>query len=1089
MKKLYTLLLIILSVTCYGQKQPWEKSLRAIDSLKKHCDGENWTVKEIDELLSRTSSPLLAKGRDMSKTEFRINVFDFSNNQLKGLIPESFFYLDKSFINYHEAELKFSWNHISEFTPFFGHSSFGNPAQTIRLDHNQITVFDIDNTKDIRKKTGSYSGYSLYAGTKRLVFNNNEISSLTKDNLVNESWGTPFIANKAEEIRIDNNRLDFSSLCTVVPWIKNQYAYKSHNYVGNPNCVFTYYPQKALGEDHDAITKPSGENVKLTFSLTHAKNIYSWQLNGSDIPLSNGQNYNFNLSANNAGVYRCKITNPDLSNVTLYSKDMPVFMNKEGNKVVTDINLTHNPIRENFPRLTIIGDLAATDPDGDKVFFRLPEKQANNSCFRINEGKTLVSAEELFDRSFIEQYEIVVEAYDIYGGSFQKTLILKKDEASNNTTPLPTNITLSNKKIDENLANAAIGDLAAIGVENYSFSLPQGVRDNNLFSIDENHLKTKLGLDYEIKDTYKIRVKASAADGTSMLKDFDIVVNNVNDNPHELIITNNEIKIGQSIRSVVGYFAAVDQDENDSQFTYSLESDDAADDNELFVIENNCLKTRFLFTTENIGEKTVRVVTQDEHEGKLTSRIAINIVENTATTAITQKVLLNQQMIAENSEMGTLVGNLDVSDKAGMTFTFSLPDRDDNSSFQLNGDRLEVNSALNFEQKSIYSIFIVATVNDISINLTANIHITNVNEAPYCLGLTKMGVQGNAPEGTEVGQLVVSDPDGSDAYTFELINSDYFELKGDKVNVLTDISSLPELHEIQIKVSDEGGLNYTQKLNLNVKQIETDVVNVAPVRIGLDNFILDRNWTSGTSVATLFMKDANGDQGTFALTEGTENFSIQGDQLILTSFEDKNEYQIKVEATDGIETISQEFSLTVKQIETGVVNVAPVRIGLDNFLLDRNWTSGTPVATLFMKDANGDQGTFTLTEGTENFSIQGDQLILTSFEDKNVYQIEVEATDGIETINQEFSLFVPTIINGIDNINSSDVDASLYPNPVNDILNTTKNGQIMIYNMSGSLLKNVAIQGSIDLSDLSTGVYLVILQTAEGNKSFKIIKN
>ena len=991
MKQLYSLLLIVLSLTCYGQKQPWEKNLRAIDSLKKHSDGENWTFKDIDKLLLRTRSPMLGKGRDVSKTEYKITTFDFSNNQLSGSLPESFFYLDKEFVNTYETSLLFSWNQISEFSPFLGHSKFGNPAKIIKLDHNQIASFDIDNSKDIRAKTGSYTGYSLYVGTRVFVFNNNEITSLTKDNLSNDGWGTSFISNKAEEIRIDNNRLNFKSLCEVVPWIKQQYAHKGWRFPGNPDCVFTYYPQKALGDDQDAITKSAGEEIFLSFSLPHPKNVYSWQLNGMDVPLSDGKNFKFKLAASNAGVYRCKITNPELPNVTLFSKDRPVFMRKDGNKATSDISLTHNPIRANFPRLTIIGDLAATDPDKDQIYFRLPEKLANNSCFRIKEGKTLVSAEELFNRDFIEQYEIRVEAYDAYGASYQKTLTLKKDAASTNITPLPKNITLSNKKIDENLAFTVIGDLAAVGVEGYSFSLPDGIRDNNLFDIKANQLKTKRGLDYEVKDTYKIRIKAAAADGTSMLKDFDIAVNNINDKPKELIITNNGIKIGQVIRTVIGYFATVDQDKNDSQFTYNLVSD--AFDNELFVIENNCLKTRIILTEEHIGEKTIKVTTQDEHEGSLTTRLVINVVENSVATH-NYKITLDKQMIAENCELGTLVGKLDVSNKSGATFAFSLPDREDNAAFKLNGNDLLVNTALNFEKKSTYQLLIVAESNDISIDLSVNIHVTNVNEAPFRLGLTKMGIKDNAPVGTEIGQLVVSDPDGSDAYTFELLNSEFFVLKGDKLNVLKAISSLPELHEIQIKVSDEAGLSYTQKLNLNIKKMKS-----------------------------------------------------------------------------------------------GAVNVAPVRIGLDNFLLDRTWAKGTPVATLFMKDADGDQGTFTLTAGMENFSIQGDQLVLTSFGNKNVYKIEVEATDEIETISQEFSLFVPIIVSGIDQINSKDVDVSLYPNPVSDVLNSTKNGQITIYSMNGTIVKDEAIQGSINLSDLSDGVYLVILKTADGNKSFKIIKN
>lgn len=70
------------------------------------------------------------------------------------------------------------------------------------------------------------------------------------------------------------------------------------------------------------------------------------------------------------------------------------------------------------------------------------------------------------------------------------------------------------------------------------------------------------------------------------------------------------------------------------------------------------------------------------------------------------------------------------------------------------------------------------------------------------------------------------------------------------------------------------------------------------------------------------------------------------------------------------------------------------------------------------------------------------------------------------------------------------VDFSVYPNPANDVLNIQTNEtikQVIIYNMQGRKLIQDA-SSVLNIASLSSGIYLVELQTTNGTSSVKFIK-
>jgi hypothetical protein len=85
----------------------------------------------------------------------------------------------------------------------------------------------------------------------------------------------------------------------------------------------------------------------------------------------------------------------------------------------------------------------------------------------------------------------------------------------------------------------------------------------------------------------------------------------------------------------------------------------------------------------------------------------------------------------------------------------------------------------------------------------------------------------------------------------------------------------------------------------------------------------------------------------------------------------------------------------------------------------------------------------------------------------------------------------------VDEVLSSG-EVLIYPNPVGDILTVrfnpeTEVGQIMVYSMTGSLVKALKynynlLETQIDCSNLKPGTYLLTIQTKKGQKNVRFIR-
>jgi uncharacterized delta-60 repeat protein len=181
----------------------------------------------------------------------------------------------------------------------------------------------------------------------------------------------------------------------------------------------------------------------------------------------------------------------------------------------------------------------------------------------------------------------------------------------------PEDIDLSNNHIEENQPeNTLVGTFTTTDPDlsdSFTYQLVSGIGSlhNNLFNISGNKLQTSAVFDYEAIKGYTIRVRSTDSGGLSVEKAFSILVNDVNEVPTDIALSNNSVEENKLINTVIGTFSTIDPDSDDT-FTYSLVSGTGSADNAAFNINGNQLRTSAVFDYETKNSYSIRVRSTDQ---------------------------------------------------------------------------------------------------------------------------------------------------------------------------------------------------------------------------------------------------------------------------------------------------------------------------------------------------------------------------------------------------------------------------------------------------------------------------------------------
>lgn len=377
----------------------------------------------------------------------------------------------------------------------------------------------------------------------------------------------------------------------------------------------------------------------------------------------------------------------------------------------TSISLSTSSIAENIGAKKAVATLRSVDVDTDDAYtYALVggTGSTDNGRFTIAGDKLTIISNPDFETK--TSYSIRVRTTDRVGAFIDKTFVIK----ITNVNEAPTAISLSNSDLLENTAaGSVIANLSSVDpdrdtVFTYSLTPNSGSAtfvDNQYFTISGNQIKINAAPNFEQKDSYSISVRSTDAGKLFYDQILTMVVQDEDEAPTNISITGTGINENSVVGSVVGELITTDQDESSAEFEYELIAGATANNNDLFEIVGDQLKSKAPFNFETKSSYVVNVRTTDEvgltFDKSIT--IKVNNVNENPTDLTVSATAFN-----ENVAIGTTVSTLGVLDPDTTgTYTYSLVSGvgdNDNQAFLIAGNALKVNVATNFEIQKTYAL-------------------------------------------------------------------------------------------------------------------------------------------------------------------------------------------------------------------------------------------------------------------------------------------------------------------------------------------------------------------------------------------------
>jgi len=632
--------------------------------------------------------------------------------------------------------------------------------------------------------------------------------------------------------------------------------------------------------------------------------------------------------------------------------------------------------------------------------------------------------------------DIHFQFYDSVGDSVYVSVdsIAFKDNAVHGSPSAPLVIRTNNAPtafqldMDTLIENAPTGQLVGLlsstdanTAQSHSYTVVNGTgsTDNDLFSINGNQLIADTVANFEIKDSYTIRLRTTDSEGCYFEDSIQVNVKNANDSPAALSIDTNKINENLAVNTIVGSLNAIDEDANES-FTYALVSGIGDTDNADFTISGNDLKSSTVFNYELQSKYKIRLRVTDVAGAFYED--TLNILINDQND-IPSDISITIDSVLENTAKNTLIGSLSTIDEdVAQTYSYSFDTiaGNENDSFLIVGNELRTNGQFDFEGKASYTVYIkTEDLNGGDYTKQITIRILDANDTPEDIILGSQSVNENNPSGTFIGTIRTIDQDVNNNFIYSFSNgagssnNTNFSIRNDSLFTakVFDLNT-QAAHQIRIQTDDGEGGVYSKAFVIHVKDI-----NNVPTAMVLSNNTISEKLGIGSEVGELSTTDSDrGDIHTYSLVSGngdTDNssFIINDDKLqtnISFNVNIQNLYSIRIQTDDGFGgTYEDVFTINILSF-----NDVPTDILLSAKKVPENSATNAIVGTLSSVDSDStDVHTYSFIGGANDNSsfIIVDKELRTkesfNFEIKTFYFVHLQSDDGNGgTISKQFTI-------------------------------------------------------------------------------------
>lgn len=362
-----------------------------------------------------------------------------------------------------------------------------------------------------------------------------------------------------------------------------------------------------------------------------------------------------------------------------------------------------------------------------------------------------------------------------------------------------------------------------------SFTLVSGdgSEDNSFFSIHQNELKIAKNLNYEEASTRNIRVRATDSHGKYIENTFSLTINDINEKPFNLSLTQ-PLSVKENLTP--GSFTtliSVDDPDSEDAHTFILVAGDSADNNSNFDIEagSNILSLTQSLNFEDTSKQYIRIKATDD-DGLLVEKAFV--IDVSDVNEDPTDIVLTPTTIPENDTQS--FARIDVIDPDNISnFIISKTSGegdDDNALFDLIDNKLKPFAPLNFEKKNSYNVRLKAAEGESVIVENFTIMVTDVNDSPDSITLTKKQIVDGMGLGYTIGNFITYDQDESDNHNLELIEgTELFFI--DNLGYLITKASLvfnhneptANLFPIRVRSTDNGDLSVVESFTIEVVKV------------------------------------------------------------------------------------------------------------------------------------------------------------------------------------------------------------------------------------------------------------------------------
>ncbi len=205
--------------------------------------------------------------------------------------------------------------------------------------------------------------------------------------------------------------------------------------------------------------------------------------------------------------------------------------------------------------------------------------------------------------------------------------------------------------------------------------------------------------------TFQIRLRVNDSEHGKYEKQFTITINDVNDAPTALSISNLTLAENAAINTEVGTFTTKDVDAVDEHI-YTLVSGTGSTDNASFEINGDKLTSKFVANYENKSSYSIRVKVEDKAGDSIVNVYTVNIIDGHEKPSIGD----HKFNVSENALTGAVVGTVaGSSPDAGADLKYSFAAATTSSLFAIdqNTGEITVTSSLDYEKQHKYTFKLI----------------------------------------------------------------------------------------------------------------------------------------------------------------------------------------------------------------------------------------------------------------------------------------------------------------------------------------------------------------------------------------------